>query len=409
MSIHATARRLNERGVALPLALMGLVAVSLLVTTALVTSSNEVALSTAHQSGAQGLYRADEALEGFIATRAGTAWDPDAPRLRTGWSSYSLTDGTVYRVSTAELSRQTTVSGTSASRVETFSAVAEPADGRGRSVGALIRVTRTSNPQVLNVNSGLTLGVNTTIGGNATVSDGSDGAAGCSEPGAENAIVYGSDDTITINGSATNITGTVEQSAMTGADLISHVFNGQTVDDLVDYANIRFGPQFGQPSYNNSTKPSSSATDVNYRWGCPANLMSLMSLTCPPGSAEYFPVVAIDANGGTIDISGDHGQGTLIVVNGTLRIRGNFLYEGIIISEGITQISGTPRIEGAVITMGSETVIDPDDEATTTGTSVIRFNQCSVTSAQAGLAVGSLDTREQIFNNRTTSWFEVVR
>lgn len=410
MNIHKLFRRVaDERGVALPLALLGLVAVSLLVTTALVTSANEVALSSAHQRGAQALYNADEALEGFVATRAASAHTINQARLESNNWTYTVSDGTVYRIFVGELYRTETVSPTTASRAETFSIVAEPDDRRGRTVGAMISVTRTANPQQVNVNSGLTLAVNTMVGGNATISDGSDGAAGCTQAPGQHAITHANEVNVEIKGNASDITGDIYRDAQNAAGLISYIFNGQTVDDLVQYASIRFGPEFGQPPYENAKTPSSSNTEANYNWGCPVNLMAQVSRTCPAGSASYFPVVAIDAAGGIVDITGDHGQGTLIVVNGTLRVRGNFLYEGIIIAEGVTQISGTPRIEGAVITMGDSTAIDPDDEATTTGTSVIRFNQCAVTSAQQGLAAGALDVAEQIFNNRTAGWFEVVR
>jgi hypothetical protein len=407
---RATVLLRDRSGLALPLALIGLVAVSLLITTAIVTSSNEVALSFGHQRGAKGLYRADEALERYVADRAGMAWNVNDQRFKTGSSPVQLADGSVYNIQVAELSRQrTTDPSGNMTRTEVFSAVASPSSGRGRSIGALLRATRTAPPVALNINSGLTLGVNTTVSGNATISDGSDGGAGCSpDSAAEHAIVYGSDNTLAVDGSA-NIVGTTQQDTLSGADLIAQVFNGMTIDELVTYANIRFGPAYGQPKFENSKKPNSAHAEFKYRWGCPEALMEQQLLaSCPAGTAEYHPVVAIDAAGGTVDISGDHGQGTLIVRNGTLRIRGNFLYGGIIISEGATHISGTPIIEGAVITVGSETTIDPD-AALASGASVVRYNRCAVIQSQAGLSAGSLSQREQVVSDGTWGWFEVVR
>lgn len=404
-------RLLRDRsGLALPLALIGLVAVSLLITTAIVTSSNEVALSFGHQRGAKGLYRADEALERYVAQRVNASWSPGVQRLATRTETVQLADGSVYNVTTSELSRQrSTAADGTVTRTEVFSAVAEPSAGRGRSVGALLRATRSSPPVSLNINSGLTLGVNTTVSGNATISDGSDGGAGCSaDSAAQHAIVYGNDNTLSVDGSA-NIVGTMQQDTRTGAELIAHVFNGMTIDELVTYANIRFGPAYNQPLYQNSKKPNSAHAEFGYRWGCPEALIQQQLLaSCPPGTATYHPVVAIDAAGGTVDITGDHGQGTLIVRNGTLRIRGNFLYGGIIISEGATHISGKPIIEGALITVGSETTIDPD-ATLTAGTSVVRYNRCAVVQSQAGIAAGSLDQREQVIADGTWGWFEVVR
>ena len=59
--------RLGERGVALPLALLGLVGVSLIVTTALLTSSTEYAISSAHQDATRALYIAEGGLQAYVA------------------------------------------------------------------------------------------------------------------------------------------------------------------------------------------------------------------------------------------------------------------------------------------------------------------------------------------------------
>src|SRR5688500_17498727 len=67
----------NERGVALPLALLGLVSVSLLVTTALVTSSTELAISGAHQDATAALYTAEGGLQAYVAQN-GTTLQNDA-------------------------------------------------------------------------------------------------------------------------------------------------------------------------------------------------------------------------------------------------------------------------------------------------------------------------------------------
>lgn len=406
-SSHITHIR-GESGIALPLALIGLVAVSLLVTTAIVTSSNEVSLSFAHQRGAKGLYSADEALESFVANRAAQAYDANAPvsRLTNATFDFTLDDGSVFKVTSAELSRQQWAESGTTYRTEIFSILAAPKDRRGRSVGALIRAERESPPVEMNINSGLTLGVNTSVTGNAKISDGSDGTS-CGLDATEHAITHGSDHEVEVGGSA-DIVGTVNQDSRTGEELIAHVFNGLTIDELDNYATIRFGPLYNRAKFTGSNAPSGAHADPNYRWGCPAAMLLERGLVCP-GGVNDFPIVAIDAAGETIDIQGDHGQGVLIVRNGTLRIRGNFLYGGIIVAEGRTEISGTPLLEGAVITMGNETIIDPNDSATQSGTSVIRYNRCAVNSAQAGLGAASLDMREQVLGARTFSWFEVVR
>jgi hypothetical protein len=69
----------GEGGIALPLALLGLVSMSLLATTALITSSTELAISTAHRSATAALYSAEGGLQAYVAGQ-GAALERDAGR-----------------------------------------------------------------------------------------------------------------------------------------------------------------------------------------------------------------------------------------------------------------------------------------------------------------------------------------
>jgi hypothetical protein len=397
---------LDERGVALPLALLGLVAVSLMVTTAMVTSSTEVSLSFAHQRGTQGLYGADAALEQFVAGRQNVG-GTDA--LSPGTYDFTGGGGDLYQIVVGRMSEGAVITGTGGvlSRRDTYSLLSQPADGRGRSVAALIQVFKESTPVDLKINAGLTLGATTTVSGNATISDGSDGMAGCSAGvKASSAVEYGNDVGVTVQGSA-NIVGDTAQSTLSSAELISAVLGGDSIEGLASRANIQFGPEFGELGFVNGTKPRWDQSNSKYQWGCPAGLMT----GCPVDEADYFPVIAIDAigSGGVVKLSGDHGQGTLLIMNGSLEISGNFLFQGIIIVDGVTKITGTPQIEGAVIAMGSEAVIDQNADGLSSGNSLVRYNQCSVLSAIAGLGEQGLQNAPQVFDGSTFGWFEVIR
>ncbi len=395
--------RRSEWGVALPLALFGLVIASLLVTSALLTSSTELAISGAHQDATRGLYAADRALEGFVAERAAMTSGVHQ-RIATGTYSTSA-DGTSFLVDVGQLYQGPVVelSGGAYQQRETYSLVAQPASNRGRGVGALIETVRTALPVTLNVDSGLTLGVNTTVSGSATISDGSSEGAPCDSAAATAAIRHSADTNVTKQGNGSDIIGAVVQDTREGAELMNYVLDGFTIDDLIDLATIKFGPLYGQPAFSGS--PNHTAANVNYRWGCPAKLVT----GCTAAQAEYYPVVAIDAAGSTVDITGDHGQGMLIVKNGHINIRGNFKYQGIILVEGALRVTGTPRLEGAVIAMGDEAVIDPGDDGLTSGNSLIRYNKCEIVSAQWSLTYSSLQLSEQTIDTPTFAWFEVVR
>jgi hypothetical protein len=397
---------LDERGVALPLALFGLVAVTLLVSTALITSSTELSMSRAHQDAARSLYAADAALERFVGQRAAMV-GATHQRLVNGTFAISLGSGQNYNVQVAEVFRSgvTDLPGGGMQRRETYSLLSQPASGSGRSVGAMVQALRTAGSVSLNIESGLTIGMNTTISGNATISDGSSGGAACDSASAAQAIRHSSNSTITYSGSAHEIVGNVQQDSRNAEELMNYVLNGRSLGELADMASIRFGPMYDRPAFNNGNGPKFDATDVAYRWGCPSKLMT----GCPADQAERFPAVAIDAAGGTVEITGDHGQGMLIIRNGNVHIRGNFLYQGIIVAEGSLRVTGTPRLEGAVIAMGDQTVIEPGDSEFSSGNSLVRFNRCEIVNAQKGLTLQSLAITPQTIDTGTFAWYEVVR
>lgn len=393
--------RLDERGVALPLALFGLVAVSLLVTSALLTSSTELAISQAHQDGTRALYAADGALEEFLYERATIPGDvPD----RLSSQSYPV-GGFSIQVARLFQVDSTYAAGDSVARVEKYSLVAGREDGRGRSVASLVGTIKAIAKVALNIEAGLTLGTNTTITGNATISDGSSAGSACTSDPAPAAIQHASGTEVEQKGGAHDIYGEVVEDDLEAGALMAHVLDGHSIDDLTDMATLRFGDMFGEDAFNNGSGPKQTAGSPEYRWGCPTQLVG----GCTAEQAQYFPAVAIDAEGGTVDITGDHGQGILIIRNGGAHIRGNFHYAGIIIVEGSLEITGTPRLEGAVVAMGDETVIDPGDDSGASGNSLIRYNQCEIAQAQEGLTMQALELADQQIHEPSSAWFEVVR
>lgn len=394
----------DEKGVALPLAVFGLVAVSLLITSALMTSSTEVALSQAHQNGTRALFEADAALEEFVAERAAMTAGTDG-RFADGSYTVTPAGGVQHSIVISELYRGGVAESSPGTfrREETYSVLAQPSGGLGRAVGALVEVYRMASSIAFNIDSGLTLGTDATVAGSATISDGSSPGAACDSVAANAAIRHADSTSVNEQGNGHDIYGAIVQDTMGAASLAAHILNGKSIDDLSDLAHIRFGPMFGENLFSGS--PSYDNANTDYRWGCPTYLVT----GCPSDQAAYYPTVVIDANGSTVDITGAHGQGILVVRNGEVHIRGNFVYSGILIAEGTLRITGTPQIEGAVIAMGDEAVIDPSAETETSGNSLIRYNKCEIVEAQRGLTLQSLESSEQVIDTPTFAWFEVVR
>ena len=118
----------DERGVALPLALLGLVTVSLLVTTALVTSSTELAISGAHRDATEGLYSAEGGLQAYVAER-GTVAQNDA-----GQGEFTFTPsagGPSVRLNVVQLGTRLNPDQT---RLRLLNVLARPAANGGRTV-----------------------------------------------------------------------------------------------------------------------------------------------------------------------------------------------------------------------------------------------------------------------------------
>ena len=150
--------RLRQRdGIALPLALFALVIISLLVTTALVTSSTELATSVAYQEARERLFNAEDAIQRYIG-RAVEGM-PEHRRIASTVASGArlVVNESDFRVSVAELGQKLKPSADSLSREETYSLVAFPEDG-GRTVGSLVTATRTVALAGLNVDAPLMIG-----------------------------------------------------------------------------------------------------------------------------------------------------------------------------------------------------------------------------------------------------------
>lgn len=400
------ATRLDRRGVALPLALMGLVVVSLLVTAALLTSSTELALSSAHQDGVGALYASDDALEQFIGTKAVTT--PGDP-LRA--IADTLVGGT--RITVSRLRNLESETTDSMKQLEEFAVVARPADGRGRTVGTLLTSLRAAKKLNISVEAGMTTGGDLKVSGNSVISDSS---TTCAHAGSENAVQVSAGSTITREGNAV-IDGTADTATFTKDSMVVQLLGGMSLQEAASKASIRFGP--GEFDSSNKRAKSYDANGPlprsdKYNWGCPRNsgdACVTASKNDTIDNTAYYPSVSIDAGGGTVILNGDHGQGVLIVHNGSLSIQGNFIFEGILLVEKDLSIKGTgggstteTKISGAVLALGESSTIEDN----VSGNAVISYDMCTITSSQGAFNDQRLQNTPQKFAPQR-SWFELVR
>lgn len=394
--MKTTRRVLGRRGIALPVALVGLVAVSLLVTTALLTSSAEYAISSAQTTGARALYTAESGLQEFVRTLATqpAALQAGATRVIQVQVGDAADETESVRLTTNRL-RFIDGGMTGTSRY-TWAITAQPlgTDGnpRGRSVVAFIQQAQ-EPPAKLNTNitSAITLGGDLDVNGNAFTVNGR--YSGCGVSGGVDAVRSSSGSVISANnqnhmqnflgyenGSNTSGFNAIDKTSMSREQLARDVLGGMTLSQLVNVVptHRKWGPKFNRPAWNGYV-------------------------------ADTAGIAVVDANDGTVDVLG--GGGVLIVVNGNIRMRGNARFDGIIIVEGNFDLAGTPTVNGALISLAQndgQNLINLDNSALASGHITVQFNKCEILEAQEKFQQQST-TPNPTLSKTAFAWSEVVR
>jgi hypothetical protein len=419
--------RLGQAGLALPLALLGLVAVTLLVTTVMLTSGTEFSVASAQRDASRSLYTANGALEGYVAQQAQANV---INRFSEGTASFTY-QGTAYTLTSAQLVKRVTpaAGATPMTQNETWSLIAAPTSpAHGRGVGALLRVTRTLATSRLNVNAGFTSGGNVNVGGSAQVSNGASGQVGCDSAasGYSVEVTQGS----TVSSGNNNLEGASHVSTTTKTALMNSVLGtGVTLNSLaLNTATIKFGPLFTAagkcpdrtggvcPTWPNNIRPNDSdyavtGPDSIYNWGCPKD--DIGNSTCTTEGKTRFVIVAIDAsnlNDSTVKLNGDWGQGVLMILNGTLDIQGNFVFRGIVLVDKDLKITGgngpfLGKLEGTVVAFGENSSVTDN----VLGNATIRYNRCSINDAQNAMNNRLIDAQQQVMSQPLFAWYELVR
>lgn len=404
-------------GFALPAALLGLMLLSALTLGLLLASATESALSFAQRDATADLYAADGALQAYVAAR-NHELAPVAGVLYQAPGS-----ATPVRITVERLAQSTAATG----RVTSFAVSAEPAEG-GRRVSAMVRVREESlaNVDFGPIDAALTLGGDAKVAGAVPqgeqykISNGADSDLCDPALAANHAVVHAAGTTVTDR--ADQRLGDRQQSASDREALIREVLGGVSMRDLAWNADLKFGAYFNRPAWE--TRGVRSGTRDPFDWSCPRDLIAKVRAARPNANqpcapdAEFFSVIAIDGQNRDVVIDNWHGQGLLVVINGTLRIQGGFVFKGLILAERNVVFSGggsaDPTVEGAVISAG-ELIVDDEQAAgagptQATGKAQIRFNRCALNAVQAAFnGDGQQHWGAPDVLGRTFAWSELVR
>jgi hypothetical protein len=366
------------------------------VTTALVTSSTEAAISTAHQDATRSLYVAEGGLQAYVAQN-GVGVVPGQAAVNYVPPGGTAADAVV--INPTHLGDRALGGG---SLLRMFSISSRAVNAGGREVRAMLRqVFPPGTPFQTNVQSAITLSGDMSVRGNAfTVNGRLQAGDTCATAGV--ASVHHADSSrITVNnnnhwdnflgvdanGNNTQGQNSLKNSGQDKETMIRQVLgleDGMTLEDLIARlpASKKWGPRFS---------PTGGPERV-------------FDGRVDPGEE----VAVVDGNGGYVDLYGV--EGLLIIVNGHLRMRGNSAFNGIIIVEGNFDLAGTPTVRGALISLDdtNKNVIDLDDSAIGAGHITVQYNACAIRQAEMAFAnVASNNLPPAI--QATLSWSEVVR
>lgn len=347
----------DERGVALPLALVGLVAVTLLVSTALVTSTIELAISSAHQAATESLYLAEGGLEAFVAAR-GTVLHEIAG---TGSIDFSPPGGAPVQITVVHLGNRQTADSTS---LRLFSVRSTPAQG-GRSVAAQVtQMLVPPRPLALDITSALMAGGHLDVAGTDARVNGRPLDAACGAGGAAVRVSGEAEVAASAEGISTTFLGVdsegnevqgefaIDRTGPGGGDLHREFLGGMMLEQLI--GNV----------------------PASHRWG--------RAFSPPVGPARRFSgrvgegVAVVDGEGGSVRVDG--GRGVLIILNGDLDMTGDARFDGVIIVGGRFRLDGRARIHGSLIALSGD-IGDGSDlprRSSIAGSARVQYDRCAV-------------------------------
>jgi len=384
--------RLTDRtGIALPLALAALLALSLLLGAAMVMATVEMSTSRAHREGVGALLHAERAVERLLAAAPGSggAATPLAPGV-VDLKLEGAPGASRLRISRLARSRRL-IAEDSLRRTETFALVAEPLS-KGRRIGALATSTRSAPLPPLGIGAAVISGGAVRLIGAASTLVESSPACGADSAGL--AVILPDGESLETQAGAA-MPAAVERHALSGQLLERVVLGGATLAELASWATLRLGGT--GPIAGVNTSHGASNADSLYNWGCPPTL----GVMCVSADTARIPVVVLDAGGGTVRVSGDYGQGVLLVL-GALEISGPFRFAGLVAAEGGVRVlpGSVARIDGALLALGAAGVEVAGAD--------VRFDRCALRRARIALADGSLPWRDPRIERGSFGWFEVT-
>lgn len=360
-------RMLNERGMALPVAIFALVVIGALVAGALFAGTQEQRVAENTRRATQSFGVADAGQAEVIRQ-----WDPKARNQRPLYPLDSMRvdsttspggtgtyGGYVYKLNP----NLYLVDVTGRDRVTAMGGI--PGGGARQRVGMITRV----RPIQMNIQASLTTQGNVALSGTSEI-DGTDtsptGWADCSAPDTNVAGVRNNGGSVSVQGNA-DLFGNPPVLADPG-------LGSQTFSQFGDisYAQLAAAANIKLPGGTYQTQPAVTGTTCNTsivtNWG------DGMNPTAPCSS--YWPVIHIAGNA---TLNGVQGQGILLV-DGNLDVQGSYQFFGIAVVQGELKTAGGGSTDahfwGGVLAQNLNLSIQ-----SVAGKATLQYSKCAITKA----------------------------
>jgi hypothetical protein len=390
----------NRRGVALPIALLGLVVIGALMAGAFFSSAQEFKVGRNTMVSQRAFSVAEYGLNYEIAN-----WN--RRRFLPGDATY-MQPGDVDDTHRVVANGDTAMIKVTRLNDNTFWVVSEGYASMGnkqlKSRQRTNAVVRIAYPSV-SVRGALTTAGDVTVNGNARVYGNDMGSSNDSKVKKvwENLATWGQcpsigtddkagislppDRVADVKANAVDGTPDVEKTTIAAADSTYIKFGDENWNTLTANADIKLAssPSFKPfPRLDASGKCDLSSQE---NFGEPYRVASAGKDTPVPDCSDYFPIIYVNGNA---DFNGGRGQGILIV-NGNLNLRGGFEWYGlIIVKDEVTKGNGTADVFGAIMSQSANINAggtDNDQQNTLVGDLNVWYSKCALESALRGSAI----------------------
>jgi hypothetical protein len=383
----------NQRGVALPLALLTLLILSVLIIAFSVLSATEPGIANNHLSVAQARAIAEAGLERAIwalnnPTNANGLADPLPGTVPAPYNGSSLVMLQANGVTHGGF-RVTVANGAAANERVVTSTGWVPNDTAPRKTHQIVTAT-VNKFQIPDPPAGLTVKGEVQVSGNATVDARS--SYGDSDPGCANKKGIISNEATLIGGNGKIYGGTDgNNQANQIADYTQNVNNPNFFTPYLLYPPISgaSGPPYYDETTMNALKAYAQSKGTYYRGSVTFNSSNPL-----PNGIVFVDTVSgqnIDLNGpnttpssdfAQVQIHGNAGTGPggafqgWLIVNGTLAISGNFLGQGYFyaVNDFSYQGTGTGQIRGAVLSQNIRDISATSIDTPLGGNSLIQYD-----------------------------------